>query len=38
MTIITNILITIVALQHIAFLVLEMFLWDKPIGRLVFGS
>ncbi|MBT7071620.1 MAG: DUF1304 domain-containing protein [Anaerolineae bacterium] len=37
MTIITNILITIVALQHIAFLVLEMFLWDKPIGRLVFG-
>ena len=37
MTTLTNILIGIVALQHIAFLVLEMFYWDKPIGRRVFG-
>ena len=33
----TNILIGIVALQHIAFLVLEMFYWEKPLGRRVFG-
>jgi len=32
-----NIFIGIIALQHIAFLVLEMFYWDKPIGRRVFG-
>ena len=33
----TSILIGIVALQHIAFLVLEMFYWEKPLGRRVFG-
>ena len=37
MTLLTNILISIIALQHIAFLVLEMFYWDKPLGRRVFG-
>lgn len=26
-----------VALEHLAFLALEMFLWDKPLGRRVFG-
>ena len=26
-----------VALLHVGFLVLEMFLWSKPIGRRVFG-
>ena len=26
-----------VALQHLAFLVLEMFLWTRPIGRKVFA-
>jgi putative membrane protein len=31
-----QIVIAIVALQHIGFLVLEMFLWDKPIGMKVF--
>ena len=31
-----NILIAIVALLHAWFLVLEMFLWDKPLGRKVF--
>lgn len=28
----------LVALLHLAFLVLEMFLWDKPFGRKVFGQ
>ena len=37
MTIITNTLIVIIAFQHIAFLVLEIFYWDKPLGRRVFG-
>lgn len=37
MNTLTNILIGIIALQHIAFLVLEMFFWEKPIGRRVFG-
>lgn len=30
------VLIAFVALQHVGFLVLEMFLWQKPIGRKVF--
>lgn len=30
-------LVAIVALLHLAFLVLEMFLWTSPIGRKVFG-
>ena len=33
----TNLLIAIVALLHIGFLVLEMFLWDHPVGRKRFG-
>ncbi len=33
---IANSLIALVALLHAWFLVLEMFLWDKPIGRKVF--
>jgi putative membrane protein len=33
----TNVLIGIVAALHVYFLVLEMFLWDKPYGRRVFG-
>lgn len=31
-----NIAVALVALLHLAFLVLEMFLWDKPFGRRVF--
>jgi putative membrane protein len=31
-----QILIAFVALQHLGFLVLEMFLWDKPLGMKVF--
>jgi putative membrane protein len=33
---IANILTGFVALLHAYFLVLEMFLWDKPLGRKVF--
>src|SRR3954469_14532007 len=32
-----NILVLIVALLHLMFLVLEMFLWTKPFGRKTFG-
>ena len=34
---IANVLTGLVALSHIGFLVLEMFLWDHPIGRRIFG-
>ena len=29
--------VVLVALLHLYFLVLEMFFWDKPLGRRVFG-
>jgi putative membrane protein len=32
-----NVVIAVVALLHLGFLVLEMFLWDKPYGRRAFG-
>ena len=32
-----NVVVVFVALLHVAFLVLEMFLWSTPIGRRVFG-
>jgi len=38
MYIITNIIITLIAIFHLYFLVLEMFLWDKPIGLRSFGQ
>ena len=37
MATLTSVLVLFVAAQHIAFMVLEMFLWTKPIGRRVFG-
>lgn len=37
MTTAANIAVALVALLHLYFLVLEMFLWDKPFGRRVFG-
>ncbi|MCX6044011.1 MAG: DUF1304 domain-containing protein [Chloroflexi bacterium] len=37
MTLLSAILIGLVALLHIYFLVIEMFLWDKPYGRKTFG-
>jgi putative membrane protein len=36
MTLITGIVIGFVALLHIGFLILEMFLWDHPYGRKTF--
>lgn len=38
MKIIAKILVFVVALTHVAFLILEMFYWDHPIGRGVFGT
>ena len=37
MSLIVNIVVGIVALLHIYFLVLEMFLWNKSFGRKTFG-
>jgi putative membrane protein len=38
MTTAANIAIALVALLHAYFLVLEMFLWDRPFGRRVFRT
>ena len=38
MALAANILIVLVALLHVYFLVLEMFLWDKPAGLRAFGQ
>ena len=38
MSFIANLVIAIVALLHVYFLVLEMFLWDKPAGLRAFGQ
>jgi len=38
MVIIAGVLVGLVALLHIYFLVLEMFLWDKPFGLRTFGN
>lgn len=37
MRIVSDVLVAVVALLHVGFLVLEMFLWTKPVGRRVFG-
>ena len=37
MTIISNLVVLLVALLHGYFLILEIFLWDKPMGLKVFG-
>jgi putative membrane protein len=37
MSTIATIVIAIIALMHMWFLILEMFLWDKPTGRRAFG-
>ena len=36
--IIVKFLIAFIAILHIYFLILEMFLWDKPIGMKAFGN
>ncbi|MES2099685.1 MAG: DUF1304 domain-containing protein [Pseudomonadota bacterium] len=35
---VANILVGLVVLIHLYIVVLEMFLWDKPFGRKVFGN
>jgi putative membrane protein len=37
MSMLANLVIAIIAAMHCWFLVLEMFLWDKPTGRRAFG-
>jgi putative membrane protein len=37
MALAANVVIAIIALLHLYFLVLEMFLWDKPAGLRAFG-
>ncbi len=37
MKVIASVLTGVVALSHIGFLVLEMFFWDHPVGRRIFG-
>ena len=38
MTVLANVIVGFVALLHAYFLVLEMFLWDKPAGLRAFGQ
>lgn len=38
MSIAANVVIAIIALLHLWFLILEMFLWTKPSGRRAFGT
>jgi putative membrane protein len=38
MAVVAAVLIALVALLHVYFMVLEMFLWDKPIGMKVFRN
>jgi putative membrane protein len=38
MRVVAVVLVALVALLHVWFLVLEMFLWTRPYGRRVFGT
>jgi putative membrane protein len=38
MTLLANTVILLIALLHLYFLILEMFLWDKPAGLKAFGQ
>jgi putative membrane protein len=38
MNLIANVLVALVALLHVYFLTLEMFLWTKPLGLKTFGQ
>lgn len=37
MKLLANIFTAIVAVEHIGILILEMFFWDHPVGRSIFG-
>jgi putative membrane protein len=38
MIVIANVLVALVAMLHVYFLILEMFLWTKPLGLKTFGN
>lgn len=38
MNLAARLLVGVVALEHVWILILEMFLWQKPLGRRVFGT
>jgi putative membrane protein len=38
MDLVAKLLVGIVAVFHVAFLVLEMFYWDRPLGRKIFHT
>lgn len=38
MALVTRVFVGIIAVLHIAFLVLEMFYWDRPLGRRIFHT
>ena len=38
MRIIALLLVAFVALSHVTFLILEMFYWNDPVGREIFGT
>ena len=38
MSMLANIVVALIALLHVYILVLEMFLWDKPVGLRAFGQ
>lgn len=37
LSILASFLVALVAVSHVGFLVLEMFFWDHPVGRRIFG-
>jgi putative membrane protein len=37
MRVLANVLVGLVALSHVGILVLEMFFWNHPVGRRIFG-
>jgi putative membrane protein len=37
MTVITNLILIVIAILHLGFLGLEMFFWKHPLGRKIFG-
>lgn len=37
MKILANLLVVLVAVEHLGIMVLEMFFWDHPVGRRIFG-
>ncbi|MBP7415918.1 MAG: DUF1304 domain-containing protein [Pyrinomonadaceae bacterium] len=37
MKILANIFVALVAVEHLGIMILEMFFWDHPVGRKIFG-